>query len=97
MECEKCAELREVIQDLNKALDEVIADLEADEDEIDQRDAIIDDLEKAYETAHQNGLATFVLKDTRIAELERELRAFNRPFDDPSGRYDLTNEEWSKQ
>ena len=36
-------------------------------------------------------------KAARIAELERELRAFNRPFDDPTGRYDLTNEEWSKQ
>ena len=28
-------------------------------------------------------------------ELVRELRAFNRPFVDPTGRYELTNEEWA--
>ena len=29
----------------------------------------------------------------RIAELEAELAAFNRPFDDPTGKYDLTLDE----
>ena len=47
------------------------------------------------EIAYYKGQLT--AKDLRIAELERELRAFNRPFVDPSVQYDLTNEEWSKQ
>ena len=38
-------------------------------------------------------------KDARIAELEAAIDRYrslpDRPFDDPAGRYELTNEEWS--
>ena len=66
-----------------------------------QRKARIAELEQerdAYRAKAIEGAEwmTYALDaDQRIAELERELRGILRPFDDPTGKYELTNEEWS--